>query len=59
MEGQILKKKSTQLAVKNVVKNKLYTISYMQKATKSGSAPYTFVFQLNSPLPTGQGGAKD
>ena len=33
---------------------KLYTISYIQKATKSGSAPFIFLFQLISPLPTSQ-----
>ena len=30
---------------------KLYTISYIQKATKSGSAPFIFGFWLISPLP--------
>ena len=30
---------------------KLYTISYIQNAIKSGSAPFIFGFQLISPLP--------
>ena len=51
-EGKILKWKSTQLTVKNFVKKKLYSISYIWKATKSGSAPIFWRFHLVSPLPT-------
>ena len=51
-EGKILKWKSTQLTVKNFVKKKLYSISYIRKATKSGSAPIFWRFHLVLPLPT-------
>ena len=37
----------------NCCEKKLYTISYIQNATKSGSAPFTFGCQLISPLPNG------
>ena len=54
MGGSNFEVKSHPANCQKCCENYLYTISYIQRATKSGSAPFILGFQPISPLPIGQ-----